>query len=348
MIYRKRRTGYPVRSICLVWLLIMCLCVSCTSGAPPESPAGSLPATETVTAPVTEQPPTEAPPTEEPDTEGPVISGVQPLTAEVGGTISYRDGVTAVDGRDGPVTLQVDSSRVDLNAPGEYEVIYSAEDSSGNRTEVVTTVVVTQPDPPPSSEVVGPDPTPAGSATLEGVNAMADQILAKIITDGMSQREKARAIFDYITSHMKYVNSSDKSSWITGAYTGLTTGRGDCFNYYAYSKLLLTRAGIPTVDLERVGGKSRHYWVLADVGEGYHHFDPCPHPKEYPLSCFLLTEAEVRKYSDKLTANSSYYSNYYVYDYDACPVPVVGMPTDEPASSPEPELPEGPPVEEEG
>lgn len=330
----KKLTGYPIWPMCLVWLLIICLCVSCTSDNPSESSPG------TETAPVTGTPDATGGPegsaTETvPDTEGPVISGVQsPLTTTVGGTLNYRDGVTAVDDRDGPVPLQVDSSKVDLNAAGEYEVIYFAEDSSGNRTEVATTAVITEPDstPEPTEETPETD--------LERVNDLADQILAQIITDGMSQREKAKAIFDYVSSHIKYVGTSDKSSWTVGAYTGFTTGRGDCFNYFACAKALLTRAGIPNVDLERVGGVTHHYWQLVNVGDGYYHFDTCPHPTGYSMTSFLITETQARAYTEKI---GSVRPNYYVYDYASCPVPVVGLSEEErnPQGAAASEAPEG-------
>lgn len=283
-----------------------------------------------------------------------MISGIQALTTPVGEAPSYRNGVTATDNRDGTVMLLVDSSEVNLGVPGEYQVTYSAEDSAGNRTEITTTIVVTEPEPDSASEASDTEPgnsagqtsTLVKEASLEKVIDKADQILAKITKDGMSQRETARAIFDYVASHVKYAGSSDKSSWIVGAYVGFTAGRGDCFNYYACSKALLTRAGIPIVDLQRVNGNSRHYWVLADVGQGYYHFDPCPHPKGHPLTCFLLTETEVRQYTVNLAAHSSYYINYYTYDYDACPVPVEGMPTGEirpdPGPAPKPVQPEAP------
>ena len=316
MIRKKKSTGYSIGRICLAGLLIMCLSVSCTSDGLPESPVESLPATETVSR--TEEP-SEAPsptetvlPTEEPDTEGPVISGVQPLTTAAGGTLSYRDGVTAVDDRDGPVPIEVDSSQVNLNVPGEYEVIYSAEDSSGNRTEVTATVVVTEPEPSGSTQTK--------IITLDDVNALADKVLAKIINDSMGQTEKARAIYNYVYKSIKYVGSSDKSSWIVGAYDGFTAGRGDCFNYFACSKVLLTRAGIPNVDVHRVGGPTRHYWQLVDVGSGYYHFDACPHDNSYPITSFMLTEAEAQEYT------SWRGKNYYVYDYASCPVTVSNTP----------------------
>ena len=317
MIQKKKLTACLVWSICLMWLLV--LCPSCQSGEAARSDGSVSASSENLEEPV-------------PDTEGPVISGVQDLTTTVGETVSYRTGVTARDDRDGAVMLMVDSSGVNLSAAGEYQVIYSAEDSAGNRTEVTAAVVVTEPEPAPPSDD-GQKSGQVKEASQEKVNDLADQILAKILKDGMSRREQARAIFDYVAKSVKYVGSSDKSSWLVGAYDGFTTGRGDCFNYYACSRVLLTRAGIPIVPLQRVNGNSRHYWVLTDVGEGFYHFDPCPHPKGYPLTCFLLTEAEVREYTTNLAAHSSYYINYYTYDYSLCPVRVEGMPEEE---SPEP------------
>ena len=322
--------------------LIMCLCISCTANGATENFMESLPPTETV--PVTEEP-SEAPspsetvlPTEEPDTEGPVISGVQPLTAVAGGTISYRDGVTAVDDRDGPVPFQVDSSRVDLNVPGEYEVIYSAEDSSGNRTEVTTAVVVLEPEPDPEPTATQKPKT----ITLDDVNAQADKILAKITNDGMSQAQKARAIYDYVRTHIVYVGYSDKSSWIIGAYNGFKYGWGDCYNYFACSKALLTRAGIPNVDVKRMGGSTRHYWNLVDVGTGYYHFDATFHSNDYAITSFMLTDAETEEYT--LWRGN----NYYTYNHSSISVTVATTPFSgtawhwpgwTPPAEPEPEVP---------
>lgn len=341
MIHRKKLVGY------LIWPLIMLLCVSCASVGPQSgTQEGSAPGNESLSA--DEDAAADAEDAEEPDTEGPVISGVQALTVSAGEALSYRSGVTAIDDRDGTVMLLVDSSGVDLSVPGEYLVTYSAEDSSGNRTEVVTTVVVmeSEADSEPAPAASGADL--AGKASLEKVNDLADQVLAKIVKDGMSQQETARAIFNYVNSHVKYVGTSNKSSWIVGAYISFITGRGDCFNYYACSKALLTRAGIPNVDIQRVGGPTRHYWQLVDVGSGYYHFDACPHDKGYPIISFMLTEAEAREYT------SWRGKNYYVYDYESCPVTVAstpfsgtawhapsGTPSTEPEPEPAPEVTPG-------
>lgn len=291
-------------------------------------------------APGNTPPASDAPATVE-DTQPPEIIGTKDLTVAVGESLSYRTGVTVTDDVDETVQLQVDSSGVNLSEPGEYQAVYWAEDSAGNRTKVtvkvtvVETVTVEDEDGGETEDVVE-----AGGEeiTLERVNELADEILAEITTSGMSQREKALAIYNYVHNHIKYVGTSDKSSWLVGAYVGFTRGSGDCYNYFACSKALLTRAGIPNVDLTRVGGNSRHYWQLVDVGSGYYHFDACPHPNSYPLYSFLLTEEQVKAYTKQC---SSIRKNYYVYDYDACPVEVVQgtppvTPTPKPTTAPTP------------
>lgn len=276
------------------------------------------------------------------DTAPPVISGTHDLTVAVGESLSYRAGVTAADEVDGAVTLHVDSSGVNLTQPGTYTALYWAEDAAGNRAEAPVTVTVveavTVDDGDGEATADDVVDSAAAQATPEAVNALADEILSEITTPGMSRYEVALAIYNYVHNNISYTGTSDKSSWLVGAYVGFTRHSGDCYNYFACSKALLTRAGIPNVDLTRVGGNSRHYWQLVDVGEGYYHFDACPHPNSYPLYSFLLTEAEVRAYTEQC---ASVRKNYYVYDYDACPVEVVQgsapqVPADTPAPTPAP------------
>ena len=282
--------------------------------------------------------PTSAPsPTSEssppPDTEPPVIEGPHDLTVAVGMTLSYRSGVSAVDAVDGLVPFQIDASAVNLSQAGKYPVIYRAEDKSGNRAETTVTVTVVEVsgvnDDDPTADVSGavePSFPPLPEVTQEMVDEVSDQILAKIVTPSMSQWEQARAIYNYVHTHVKYVGSADKSSWLIGAYVGFTRNRGDCYNYFACSKALLTRAGIPNVDLYRVGGGTDHYWQLVNVGNGWYHFDACPHPDSYPLNSFLLDEMAVREYTEKCAPIRS---NYYVYDYENCPVVPVGTSLEE-------------------
>lgn len=256
------------------------------------------------------------------DTEPPVIEGAKDVTVTVGESVSYREGVTVSDNADATVRLMIDAGQVDTAEPGAYPVTYSAQDARGNRTSVTITVTVEKAEEPEE-----PDEPDEDGITRAELDEIADEILGQILTPGMTQWEQARAIYDYVRTHITYVGDSDKSGWRKGAYVGFTQRRGDCFNYFACSKVLLTRAGIPNIDLERVGGRSEHYWQLANTGDGWYHFDACPHPDNHPIRSFMLTEAEVREYT---RICSDVRKNYYVYDYDACPVRVEGTPGEEP------------------
>ncbi len=292
------------------------------------------------------------------DSTPPEIHGALDLSVEKGCRVSYRNGVSVTDDKDEAPTLNVDASRVNLYTPGIYDVIYSARDSSGNESSVtikltVTEPVATGPEAVSVDDDIHPDTgehydpssmlIPA-NLTLNYINELSDQVLSEITSPDMSMRNKASAIYNYVNSHIKYVGTSDKSSWLIGAYVGFTTGKGDCYNYYACSKALLTRAGIPNVDLERVGGTTSHFWNLVDLGEGYYHFDACPHPTGYPLKAFMITEAQAREYTERC---KSVRKNYYVYDYESCPVEVVGTP-DEQSGDPVAENPSDPAVTDPG
>lgn len=319
-----RGTGI-VLALCAVAVLVLLALFFLRGEFPLQRPSPPEP------TPTAEPTPTPPPP----DTEPPVIKGPHDMSVAVGMTLSYRSGVTAVDEVDGPVKLEVDASAVNLNEPGEYPVVYRARDRSGNESEITVTLTVAAVagvnDDDPTADVSGEDPAqaelpPIKEVTAEMVDAEADRILEKILTPAMSQWEQARAIYNYVHTHVKYVGSSDKSSWLMGAYVGFTRFRGDCYNYFACSKALLTKAGIPNVDLYRVGGNTDHYWQLVNVGGGWYHFDACPHPDSYPLNSFLLDETAVREYTEKCTPVRT---NYYVYDYENCPVTAVGFPVEE-------------------
>lgn len=124
------------------------------------------------------------------DVTAPQLLGVRDLTVALNGTVSYRDGVSAVDDVDGPVTVEIDAASVDLTAAGEYQVIYSAQDAAGNRAEqTVTVTVVETATVDQGKDEQTEDETPGGSAgggvplsevTQEDVDRLCDQILGRI------------------------------------------------------------------------------------------------------------------------------------------------------------------------
>ena len=221
------------------------------------------------------------------DNTPPTIKGVHSISLYLGSAVSYRSGVVVTDDKDPSPKLEVDSSQVDLSNPGTYPLVYTARDMTGNETRLEVTVTVVE---KPSSYV---DP--------ETINAKADELLKKIVSDDMTDEAKVRAIYSYVRSHYTYSGHSDKTDWLQGAWVMMHEGEGDCFNYYAVTKLLLERLGIPNIDVRKVRNHdtdSDHYWSLVSVdgGQTYYHLDTTPRVGDGDDFC-LVTDAFLDAYS---------------------------------------------------
>ena len=222
------------------------------------------------------------------DCVAPTIQGVHDISLYLGSAASYRSGVIVTDDKDPSPKLDVDSSQVDLSNPGTYPLVYTARDMTGNETRVEVTVTVAK---KPETYV---DP--------ETVNAKADELLKKIVTEDMAAEAKVKAIYSYVRSHYTYSGHSDKTDWVQGAYVMMESGQGDCFNYYAVTKLLLDRCGIPNIDVRKVRNfpeDSDHYWSLVSIDGGatYYHLDTTPRVGDGDDFC-LVTDAFLDAYSD--------------------------------------------------
>lgn len=224
------------------------------------------------------------------DTEAPLLSGVADLVAWVGGSVSYKKNVTVTDNCPEGLSLTVDNSAVNLNAEGVYPITYIARDASGNQTTASAHITVR-----------------ARVYDVNEVYAIADGILADIITPEMDPGQKVEAIYKYVCSHIAYSDHSEKGDWVRAAYEGLVEGRGDCYVYASASKALLTRAGINNMDIEKIPTKSCHYWNLVDIGTGWYHFDTTPRRSDHPRIC-MWTEEQLMEYS-KAHYNSHNYDH---------------------------------------
>ena len=105
------------------------------------------------------------------------------------------------------------------------------------------------------------------TVTPEELDALADQVPVGIITDDMTLRDKAWAIYQYVNHHLTYTGISDKTDWMKEAYNGINKAVGDCHTYYSISNLLLNRVGIENLSVERLTkpGDSRHYWHMINL-----------------------------------------------------------------------------------
>lgn len=231
------------------------------------------------------------------DDQPPVITGVHDIYVTTSGSIAYRKDVSVSDDS-GEIELIVDSSAVDPNTPGVYAVTYSAADPAGNTTSITAQVYVSQ-------------------ASEDEVKALAQPILEEIISPGMSDEEKAFAIHTWIRNNIAYNNTGDKNGVIDGAHNGFLLRRGDCYTYYALAKFMLDLLDIPSVDMRRIDGTpTRHYWLLLNFGEGWHHYDTCPVRQTalHPNSGFMITDEEAQAFGEAI-------GKPYYYQFDPAILP---------------------------
>lgn len=222
------------------------------------------------------------------DTEPPVIYGVADIVIYVGDTVSYRSGVSVSDNTDNTPELTVDSSGVDLSTEGTYSVLYTASDASGNAATAAASVTVL--------------PKGEGYVDLETIYAAADEVLNSIFWPNISTKEQVGAIYSWAHSNLSYGGHSDRTDWRQTAYNMLVNKRGDCYGYFAVTKLFFERLGIPNIDVQKVKNfetDSNHYWSLVSIdgGESYYHFDATPRIGQTIDFC-LITDAILDEYSD--------------------------------------------------
>ena len=268
-------------------------------------PAETTPPADVQTADPAPEPGASEPPAQpqEPgDTTAPQILGVNKIAVFLGSTVSYRSGILVTDDSDPAPKLTIDSSQVNLSAPGTYPVYYNAADSAGNTTSVETTVTVSE--------------APASYVDEATIKAKADELLAQILTDGQTPEQQVNAIYDWIESHCYYIAEFDKSDYMQAAYLMLTTNRGDCYGFYAVSRLLFERMGLPNLTVTRLPNDvrtSNHWWnmVSLDNGESWYHFDSTPH-LTYPTRTCLFTDAQLNEFNLLMP-------NYYYFDHESVP-----------------------------
>ncbi|MDR2546652.1 MAG: DUF5011 domain-containing protein [Lachnospiraceae bacterium] len=236
------------------------------------------------------------------NTEPPTITGARDLEIRVGATVAYRDGVTAVDSNGKELTLAIDTKDVNTSVPGKYRVIYSATDADGQTTSVTITLSVIE----------------LTAISREDADKRVEDVYHQIISEGMSEREKARAIYDYAIHRIRY-NSTRGREYDAAhveVYNAIKSGRGDCYHYAVVSQFLLTRAGFDNQVITRVGGDTRHYWNLVFIDDGWYHFDATITLDSDLNERFLFDEPKAMSMTAR---NIGHIENYYVYDHSLHP-----------------------------
>ncbi len=236
------------------------------------------------------------------DIEPPLMDVSPLIIAHVGGAVEYKPYVTLTDNCAGELSFEVDESGLDLSAVGEYTVLICGVDRAGNKSEKVAVTV----------NVVD-------AYDSDVLDELLDGIVDDLDAEGKTREQLCREIYKFVRSELEYTGESDKGDPRRAAYYALTGGGGDCYSYFALSKLLFERCGIESLDIERLPDKSgeMHFWSLVNIsdtdGERWYHFDATElRADRYDHSGCLLTEKQINAYSKAR-------EGFYLYDSSSYP-----------------------------
>ena len=232
---------------------------------------------------------------EQTDFTPPEIFGVKNFYVANGKTPDYFNGVYATDDS-GEVELKTFPEDLDTTVWGTREITYAATDKAGNTTTVTCYLKI------------------GGPKSAGNLDSQLADILASITNDSMSKYEKARKIYNWTNSNIRYGGVTDKSSLYNGASQALRSYRGDCFAFYSVSTLLMNYVGIDNIGCQRLGGSTQHFWSMVNTGDGWRFFDSTPHVDHG--NNFMMTNSQRERYS------SARGGIYYRYDASTYPAPV--------------------------
>ena len=236
----------------------------------------------------------------------PVIIGTGDIIINVGNAGRYMQGVMAYDdlGRDITSLVMYDDSGVDIFTVGIYTVRYVVTDFSGSSYEVRVLVHVIDID-------------------IDSVNDEVDTLLEGIIRDDLTQLQKVHAIFTWVRGSITYAPSNERiGTAYEGAYKALRERRGNHNVYSSISELMLTRAGIPNMRIERIeGSPAAHRWNLVNPDNlGWHHYDSYPMPLGLGIQMAFFTDPEALDYTQQIAnLEENSIDDYYTYNPEQYP-----------------------------
>ena len=211
-----------------------------------------------------------------PDKTAPVIYAAKDTYCYVGDAVAYFKEVFAEDNADPAPVIDVDKSKVDAKKAGTYDVTYTATDAEGNSSSVTVKYIFIE-----------------KTVTEDKLQEAVKKVTDKIFTDGMTASDKLLAVFNYCYDNITYWGDSDKTDLYGEAYRGLTEGVGDCYTFYAATYVLLQEIdGAQVLSVERMNGKTQHFWCMVNIGSGWYHFDTCNvGPQHY--KCFMKMNSDL-------------------------------------------------------
>lgn len=237
------------------------------------------------------------------DRSAPVIEGVHDI--DITGDAkrhNLMEGVFAYDDTDPDPIVSVNDSMVRYDKSGEYEITYSAIDKAGNMSSINAKLTIKLPNPDKkTAQESSSTESSSGSSDYSSSsdNDSSEDPVYEIAADVMSSLwrsndvETARAIFNWVHSHISYQSITTWMSYEDAAYRGFTRRSGDCYVYFSCAKMLLDCAGIPNLMVERYPVYTNgHYWNLVQLNGEWYHCDATVF-RDHPAMYFMCTDDEI-------------------------------------------------------
>ena len=194
------------------------------------------------------------------DDNPPDIVGALDIQTYIGDSISYRTGVIVTDDYDANPVLTIDTTNVNINEPGTYEVFYTATDLSGNEKTVSINLTISE--------------KPEGYVEPEVVYEAAREILDEITEPGMTDEEVALQIIWWCRYNIRFILRTYSNSWTEAAYNAFVYRTGNCFSTAYAVKALLDVAGIENMIIERYPYQTAtHFWNYVLINGQWYHCD---------------------------------------------------------------------------
>lgn len=213
------------------------------------------------------------------DSTAPVLKGAQDITVYIGESIQYRKNIIVTDDYDDNPVLSIDTSAVNRNKAGKYDVVYTATDFSGNSSSVTVKLKISE--------------KPKGYIEPDVVYKEAKKILEQITEPGMTEEEVALQIVWWCRYNIRFILRTKSSSWTEAAYNAYTKRTGNCYSTACAVKALLDVAGIDNMMIERFPYQTAtHFWNYVKINGQWYHCD-ATWRQNYDSYFFMYTTKEL-------------------------------------------------------
>lgn len=155
------------------------------------------------------------------------------------------------------------------------------------------------------------EPTTAEDLSrYDEMERLAREVIRSSTSDSDSDLYKLYNTYWWIKNRMKYTGTSNKNGWVAEAIHGFETLSGDCYTHFAMMKAVMRVMGFETIDIQRLGGETRHYWNLVKYNGEWYHIDSCPRSvdKDKYWYCFLRTDEELIEWDKQQDEAKGYYN----------------------------------------